>query len=47
MVIVWCALWCALMLLRPLLTLPTLLSFLTMFCTYIDILTSTYFTYAT
>ena len=47
MVIVWYALWCALMLLRPLLTLLTLLSLLSMFCTYIDILTSTYFTYAT
>ena len=47
MLIVWCALWCALMLLRPLLTLLTLLSLLTMFCTYTDILTSTYFIYAT
>ena len=46
MLMVWCALTLP-MLLRPLLTLLTLLSLLTMFCTYIDILTSTYFTYAT
>ena len=46
MLMVWCA-FTLLMLLRPLLTLLTLLSLLTMFCTYIDILTSAYFTYAT
>ena len=46
MLMVWCALT-LFMLLRPLLTLLTLLSLLTMFCTHIDILTSTYFPYAT
>ena len=46
MLMVWCVLTLP-MLLRSLFTLLTLLSLLTMFCTYIDILTSTYFTYAT
>ena len=44
MLMVWCVLTLPMLLL---LTLLTLLSLLTMFCTYIDILTSPYFTYTT